>query len=938
MSLKPWRQVAAPHPDVREGRYHQAEFAADLAQVLKGDAEPEYQDPREFFARTYLTVGMKRLLATSLQRVAGTGGEPVVKLKTAFGGGKTHTMLALYHLLSADDPARLLGVPELMTEAAIDRVPKSRIAVLVGTDLDASKPRRHKTLKRDVRTLWGELAVQIGGKDHAEEAYALVREADEKGVAPGASTLVELLDKYGPCLVLIDELVAYARNIYHVSNLPAGSFDSNMTFIQNLTEAAKRSKKSLVVASIPESNIEIGGEGGTAALDRLEHTFGRLEAVWQPVDRHESFEIVRRRLFSNISDDAAREATAEAFWQFYREHNGDFPTKVKDREYRQRIIDAYPIHPEFFDQLYEDWATLEKFQRTRGVLRLMASVVHHLWVSDDQGALIMPGSLPMGVPKIRDELTRYLGGDQWTVIVDKDVDGEQSEPYRIDRENPRIGALSAGRRVARTIFLGSAPSAPKNGPRGIEDVRLRLGVAQPGENLAIFADALSRLTDRLTFLYHDNRRYWYDTRMNLRRVVEDRAAQLDAHEVEAELVRRLQALKEKHEFHGIPVTSDPSSVVDEPEVRLVVLGSEHPARDGSEYPAQTAADAILKSTGTGHRKHRNMLVFLASDKRALEACQQEIRRYIAWKSVLEEDAQNEGDTPGLDGAQRRQAKEMTEKTDKTVSARIVEAYTWLLVPHQEAADGELKPVEWETARLTGGQEGPYARASRKLVKDQQLITQWSPLLLKMELDRWLWKDKDHISVRQLWEYLTTYLYLPRLKDETVLLEAIRDGLRGRDYFAYAHGVNADGSYAGLGWTTATPSVSMDGHSVLVKPEIAAKQFAKQQPVPTTAPRPTAGGEPGPGTAATQTPKQAEVQTVYRRWHGSVALEPQRMGRDAGRIAEEILAHLLSQPNAEVEVLLEVQATIPEGAPEKLQRTVNENAKTLKFRASGFEEG
>ena len=225
-----------------------------------------------------------------------------------------------------------------------------------------------------VGTLWGDIAAQLGG----QEGYAIVRAADEKGVAPGANDLVTIFNQFGPAVILIDELIAYVRNIYGVNGLPSGSFDANMTFVQSLTEAVKRSERSQLVASIPESDIEIGGEGGQAALERIGHTFSRLEDVWRPVGAREGFEIVRRRLFSPVKDEAARDAVCRDFIQLYGENPSDFPTECREATYLDRLRQAYPIHPELFDRLYDDWSTLQRFQRTRGVLRLMASVIHQL--------------------------------------------------------------------------------------------------------------------------------------------------------------------------------------------------------------------------------------------------------------------------------------------------------------------------------------------------------------------------------------------------------------------------------------------------------------------------------------------------------------------------------------------------------------------------------
>ena len=511
--LRPWREVARPHPDVAAGRYRQAEFAADLSQVARGRADAEYQDPIEFFARTYLTEGMRELMIQALQRVTGQGGEPVIQLKTAFGGGKTHSLLALYHLLRGRAPlSRMRGAPELLRDAGIEQPPPARVAVLVGTAINPTRERRPPNLQGiTIRTLWGEIAAQLAEQAGEPKLYDRIRSADRRGVPPGSDALRGLFDACGPCLILVDELVAYARKIYGVEGLPAGSFDAIQTFIQELTEAVRASRNTALVATIPESDIEIGGEAGQETLARIEHTFGRMEAIWKPVGSEEGFEVVRRRLFLPLDDEPARDDVCRAFNTLYRENRGDFPIECQEARYLERLKACYPIHPEVFERLYNDWATLERFQRTRGVLRLMAAVIHDLWARNDASLLILPGSVGLDVPAVRDELTRYLP-EGWNPVLEGDVDGRNSGPFRIDSENPRFGQAVAARRVARTVFLGSAPHVVEQRVRGIEDVRVRLGAVQPGEQVAVFNDALSQLSDRLTYLYRQDRRYWYDTR------------------------------------------------------------------------------------------------------------------------------------------------------------------------------------------------------------------------------------------------------------------------------------------------------------------------------------------------------------------------------------------------------------------------------------------
>ncbi len=351
----------------------------------------------------------------ALLRLAGKGGNPVVELQTNFGGGKTHSMMSLWHLFSGVSPGELLGVDELVKEAGRARTPPGvHRAVLVGTKI--SPGQTHK--KPDgtvVRTLWGELAWQLGGKP----GYEMVKDDDEKGTNPG-DTLKKLFNRFAPCLILIDEWVAYARQLRDEVSLPAGTFDTQFTFAQALSEAAKVAKQTVLVVSIPESKNEIGGSFGQAALEQLKNAIGRVESPWHPARPDESFEIVRRRLFEPMTGDqfVARDAVAKAFSEMYGAQHQEFPPDCREATYERRIKMAYPIHPELFDRLHNDWSALDKFQRTRGVLRLMAAVIHSLWDRNDSNLLIMPATIPIDDPKVQDELTRYLE-DQWLPIIEK---------------------------------------------------------------------------------------------------------------------------------------------------------------------------------------------------------------------------------------------------------------------------------------------------------------------------------------------------------------------------------------------------------------------------------------------------------------------------------------------------------------------------------------
>ncbi|MEI7990111.1 MAG: Swt1 family HEPN domain-containing protein, partial [Chloroflexota bacterium] len=822
--LKSWREITTPHQDVASGRYHMAEFAADLFQVITGKAESEYRDPREFFRRTYLTEGLSRLLSQAWARLSSAGGDPVVELQTNFGGGKTHSMLALYHLFGGEIKAQDVPglenlVPSRLKGGEVD-LPVACRAVLVGTQLSPAEVRT-KPDGIQIRTLWGEMAWQIGtavGK--AAEVYALVVEEDRRGISPGSEKLAHIFDQYGPVLVLIDEWVAYTRQLYREDDLPGGSFDANMTFAQAITEAAKAVPDAMVVAAIPQSDIEIGGEKGKAALERIQNVFGRVEAVWKPASATESFEIVRRRLFQPVSDHAARDAVCRAFAEMYQTNRAEFPSECREVDYEKRLVSAYPIHPELFDRLYEDWSTLERFQRTRGVLRMMAAIVHELWERQDGSLLIMPGSVPMDTTDVRFEVTRYLP-EGWGAVVDKDIDGSLSRPLALDRDNSNLGRYSACRRVARTIFTGSAPSSGAQHVHGIEEVRIKLGCVQPGESAAVFGDALRRLSEELTYLYSDSTRYWYDTRPTISRIASDRAAQYERKPdtVEDEIIRRVRlgVSRERGDFGGVHVIpSSSADVPDETTCRLVILGPLNAHRKQTEESkALLAAREILEQRGNSPRLYRNMLIFLAADADRLAELEQALRNWLAWTSI-KQDAEH----LDLSVAQKRQVDKQVQNNEDTINARILETYCHLIVPTQDGT----KPFEWSISRLQGG-DNLVSRASKKLKSEQQLITDWSPVLLRMELDRWLWKEKNHLGTKQLWEYLAQYLYLSRLKDEEVLVAAIRSGvgsLTWKENFAYASAVGEDGRYLGL-QAGSLAQVSLDSRSVLVKPEIAQQQ-------------------------------------------------------------------------------------------------------------------
>ena len=946
--LRSWREVVTPHPDVASGRYQQAEFAADLWQVYKKRATSEYGDPIEFFRRTFLAAGLKDLLVRSVRRLAGQSADPVVELQTNFGGGKTHSMLALYHLFSGHQQKDFPGLETVFEDAKCELAKGVRRVVIVGNKISPGQPEK-KDDGTVVRTLWGELAWQLGGK----EGYAMLKEADETATNPG-DVIGQLLRKYSPCLILIDEWVAYARQLHEEKDLPGGDFETHFTFAQTLSEETKSAPRAMLIISVPASSDagtaspsagmhdeEVGGARGRQALVALKNAIGRVEASWRPANAEESFEIVRRRLFQPITDPAmftARDNVAKAFCELYRNQHQEFPPECREVDYERKIKAAYPIHPEIFERLYQDWSGLVKFQRTRGVLRLMASVIHALWEQGDSSPLILPAHIPLLDQRVISEIIHFLP-DGWESVLEKDVDGESSLPLKLDREKSgTIGRYAAARKVARTLFLASAPT-PGAANRGVEDRRIKLGCVQPGESPSIFGDALRHLAQSATYLYQDNARYWYSTQPTVTKLAEDRAEQMkrDSDSVTEEIKSRVQEdLKARGDFLAIRAfTKNSGEIPDEMETQLVVLGVDYTYAKEAGNSAQAQAQAILDSRGNSPRLFKNAVVFLAADRTRLAELDEAVRLYLAWESI-----EHDKDQLGLDGFQMRQVTNQKTTWNTAVKGRIGETFCWLIFPSQPTSQS---PLEWQAVKLSGP-DPLAARASKKLKSDTQMASQYAPTLLRQDLDKIpLWRG-DGVSVKQLTEDYAKYPYLQRLRSPAVLVASIQDGLSRitwtTETFAIADSWDEKRQrFVGL---RANCNVALDADStaLLVKPEVALRQLDAERPTnsPTTGAVATPGGQApttsSPGDSGAQTPAQPTKPT---RFYGSVKLDPARLNRDAAQVSAEVLQHLTSLLNADVEVTLEIQARVEGGIPDNIARTISENCKTLKFLTQGFEK-
>lgn len=949
--LAPWREVLRPHDDVASGNFHAAEFAADLSMVARGEGDAEYTDPVEFFRRTFLTAGLKDLITRATRRLSGDlNASPVINLQTNFGGGKTHSMLSLWHLASGRP---LVDYPqELQDLLAGHSLPTSvRRVALVGNQI-APSGLESKDDGTVVRTLWGELAWQLGGRD----GYVMVAEADRTSTNPG-DALRELLTRYGPVVILVDEWVAYARQLYGRDDLAGGSFDTQFTFAQTLSETAKAVPGVLVVISIPassdaattdgadgSSDEEVGGENGREALRRLQNVVRRTADQWRAASADESFEIVRRRLFATPDGGQLAQiaATADAMVAFYRKNSGDFPRAVTDAAYGDRIRRSYPVHPELFDRLYEDWSTLDRFQRTRGVLRLMNTVVGQLWREGDTAPLIMPGSVPLDTDLVLTEISQYLD-DRWKPIVDADVDGPTSAPAQVDNEQPLLGARHTTQRLARTVFVGATPTL-STAHKGLDRARVFLGTALPGDVPGNFHSALNHLANRATYFYSSGSVYWYDTQANTTRTARDHAERLHAEDVWLEVKRRLDPIKRSSPrgFAAVHVTPDSSAdVPDTAEVRLVIVPPKYTydRRQKDESTAVVWALDVAQRRGSAARVHQNMVVFLAADAARWSELDSSVRDYLAWSYVRA----NADGALGLTAAQRTQAEERRTRADQTVRDRLTGTFHWALVPQNQ-------PITIRPVKADGTTDDVADRTAAKLRASDDLSLQRAANVIRLDLDgplRPAWDRLGHITFGELWGYYTTYPYLARLRDRSALADGVAAVLDSELFWqdtGFALATGWDGQrYTGLSIPgTAARAPEITDSVLIVQPGRALNQVQEDDARRTPDVEPDLP-EPCPpqrsDSATTHSPptsQQPSAPPKLTRFYGVKELDAERYAGDFAKLAQEVVAQLAAVEGVQLEVRVEITAYTPRGFDEAKVRTVRENATVLKFSDSGFE--
>jgi len=779
--MKNWVDVVKPHQDILSGDLEMAVFAADLGSVVRADGAVRevYGDPVAFFRATYLTSSMSALLADVLGALAGHGGDRVLQLRTPFGGGKTHSLLALYHLATGRD--RLAGLPEL---ADFPDPGPTRVAVLSGVDLDPSSPREHGGVT--ARTIWGELAWQLGGAD----AYRLVAKQDERGQAPGKDVLAALFPADEPTLLLLDEVLVYVEKAKAIERGETTLGAQVLLFLQSLTEMVGAHKRAAMVYSLQKSVLEAAGD--ESLLLALDHLVARVDAKREPVSGDEVMRVVQRRLFSDLGSDEDQREIARGYAELYgryRRQLADTDEQRRDADleaerFGERILASYPFHPALLDLMHQRWTTLPSYQRTRGALQFLATVVHALWQGDYEALpLISPGDVVFEDEQVRGTFFSQVGDREgFTGVLERDLTGANAGVKEIDRrlagESHRLHRLRVGSRVASATMLYSFGGRTDE-ERGVLESELVGALLAPDLDRNLLTTALADLREELLFLHHSGRRYRFDKTPNLNQLLANEADKFTADEVtdavRKELERRIGVSTD-----ALLWPKDGAQIPDrEPVFRVAYLDPSWTLLGPDERELHLRELFEKRGAGGSPRAYRNAIAFALPSTDALEHARQAARRSLAVQSLTKQaKSLNIGDE------QLAELKERGEAAARDLGATLDKAYELVLLP--VAREGLEAPYAFEEIDLS-------ARLGLGRLLHDRVVEGLTNYLFdvitpeKLSGLMALGEGEDQRRVMPCQEVVDaafSYLQFPKLRSAVAIRDAVAQGVT-RGVFGYA---------------------------------------------------------------------------------------------------------------------------------------------------------
>jgi hypothetical protein len=673
--------VVKLHPDVQAGDTAVATYAIDLAAVVAGDPNipAYYRDAQSFFRITYLTSGLRRMLEEVLARLAGQDGDRVLQLRSPFGGGKSHALAALYH--AAKSRSALSHVPEV---SSLPDPGPTRVAVFDGEKFDALTGKEVNGQR--VRTMWGWLAWQLG-----EDAFAVVREHDERRVAPGGDVIAELLgDK--PTLLLLDEVLKYLERASGERIADSTLERQTKDFLHSLSVEVARAPKAVLVYSLQASAREAMGNVGL--LQELDHLTSRVDAKREPVTGDEILLVLQRRLLAEPPDQAAAleaaQVLSDVVTQMRRAHadRQEARRAAEDEgvRLRERIVAAYPFHPALVDVMRERWASLPDFQRTRGALRFLAVCLYALYQRGTTQPVLGPGDVPIDEADVRHAFFTEVGQrEPYQAVLEADITGKNARVRQIDerfaRENPALAQVKPATRLATAILMYSFGGLPKQGdgeggtfPPGVTEEELLEACVGPDLDAITAQACLKEMLQArgCLYLHFDGARYCFKTTPNVNMLIEQEADSVRPEEIRAEIKERLERrLAGESAAIVWPARSD-AIPDEEPTFLVAYLPIEFAEQNAHEQERQ--AKEFFEKYGDRPRRYRNGLGLAVPAKAQLEPLRRAVRYLLAIERVEAKKRQL-----GVTKAQEQELQERrkTEETAEESAFRQLYGAVWL---------------------------------------------------------------------------------------------------------------------------------------------------------------------------------------------------------------------------------------------------------------------
>ena len=912
MTLKPWYKVITPREDLREGKpLDAAEFAVHLDQIRDGRATTVYQDPKQFFERTYLTKNLIDLSTQVLKRLSGekTETSAVFNMTTQFGGGKTHALTLLYHLATNKDPKNFIGVSDILHKAGTSVIPDTAVAVFVGTEFDVLTGRGGENGEPIRKTPWGEIAYQLNGKKSLE----ILSQHEQEMTAPAGDVIRKFLpDK--PCLILMDEIMNFMSR-----SRRSGMSSQFYSFLQNLSEEARGRSNLVLVISVPASELEMTEED-QQDYGRVKKLLDRLGKAIVMSEKHEVSEIIRRRLFEwdlntvgqsgkvILNKDA--EETCKAYSNWIIDHrqqlSGEFPIDHAHEEFKS----TYPFHPSVISVFERKWQTLPRFQQTRGILRLLALWLSQAYLQGFKGAykdsLITMGSAPLDDINFRAAVFEQLGESRLEAAVTTDITGKSdSHAIKLDKEaQDAIKKSNLHKKVATTIFFESNGGQMKT-EATIPEIRLAVG--DPMEDIGNIDTVLDELTSTCFYLGVIQNRYKFGITPQLNKLLSDRRATIIQGQIEQKVKEEIRSVFS--DFPGITTHFFPekiSNILDRPNISLVIMDPEFSI--SNEKDTRNRIEQMTKEYGNGARTYKNALVWCIAESQ--QVLHDDARKLLAWEAI-----QEEIDSLRLEEGQKIQLEENIKKSERDLKECIWRTYKYLFLlgednqikkkdlgmPHSSAAN-TISTFIINNLRLDGEIEDG--------VSPSFLIRKWPPAFIE-------WSTKNLRDA-----FFASPLF-PRLINPDSIKDTIVRGVGGGDLGYVVKGDNGKYSLFKYKMSLLESEIDISDEAYIIKKDIA-EEFLKTRTVPSPEPNQDFG------TGSILTPETSEIPETppkggkYKikaiKWSGQI--NPQRWSS----FFMKILSKLVQGNNLKLNVEFEYKPE--EGVSEQKTEEIKSALKEL----------